>query len=707
MKKKRILFVGENPSLQYGNSHMLRALLDKLDYEEFEPICFCRGDDPPIYTPQTKYRIINAMDGGDVWGKNKLLHLLNNTRNIDILFMVGIDTWRYWEIYQKIQEIQNRDKFIWVWLFPYDLQNIRKDWVNKIKCFDVPLVYSEYGFNLLKERVENIQYFRPPMDSRGSYRPYTVAEKAKVRSTYYGTVHKDAFVFGFIGPNQFRKEPQTLLKAFRIVKDRHPEAVLYLHTDIQKGEFNLVGYMTDCGFKQGDIYARPGIFSEEIMPDIYNCFDCYVNCSMQEGLSWTVLNAMACGVPVIVSDSTAHKELIDLDGVRAGALVPCEETRYLPLLTDSGSSWLDAKGCNHKDIAEAMCSMIENKDERILYSKRGIEKVQQWLAGVSDVNLILRDAMKKHPAETRKAKSAKINKVLFAQHSSAGDVLMTTRCFKGIKERHPGLDLVYMTSEQYINIVSDNPYVSEVIPWDVNALQEYEFVYNPHGEKILPGHWGRNSNSILSDFYWKILDVEPDDFFINLKEPARFHWSLNASFAGRFVIVHTTGGDPAFRTYKYMQDVCKWLKSNQHFTVQLGGKGDYPAGADMDLRGEFTFQETAWVMNQAVLAITVDSFMSHLAGALGISQICLFGSGNANVVRPNQMKGKLICMTPDYIQRCPGLGPCSASVRDCPTPCTGLHDPENIIANIKELESEKMIRRNYEHETSCCSIKSL
>jgi ADP-heptose:LPS heptosyltransferase len=35
--------------------------------------------------------------------------------------------------------------------------------------------------------------------------------------------------------------------------------------------------------------------------------------------------------------------------------------------------------------------------------------------------------------------------ILFGQHSAAGDVFMTTKALPGIKERHPGLPLVYMT----------------------------------------------------------------------------------------------------------------------------------------------------------------------------------------------------------------------------------------------------------------------
>jgi ADP-heptose:LPS heptosyltransferase len=261
---------------------------------------------------------------------------------------------------------------------------------------------------------------------------------------------------------------------------------------------------------------------------------------------------------------------------------------------------------------------------------------------------------------------------------------MTTRCLKGLKERYGDIPIDYMTSPQYMDIVQNNPLIDKVISWDEKLIKEYRYVVNPHGERIAPGHWGRNSNSLLADFYWKILQVEPTDAMIELKCPENLSQEMINDLAEHpFVVVHTTGGDPQFRTYEYMSDVCKGLKERGHKTVQLGGKNDCPAGADVDLRGKLSFRESAWVMDEASFAITVDSFISHLAGFLSVPQVCLFGSGNYNVVRPID---HVICMTPDYVKYCKGLGPCSAAVRDCPVKCTGIHDPKDVLKEFDNLE---------------------
>lgn len=693
---KRILFVGDHPLNQSGNGHMMRSILGTLDTEKYAPACFAIESKlikTDIFVPMP-LRIISStevMENGKVdgLGRNKLLEVLSTTP-VDALVMVGIDIWLYAGIFDQIKKIRDKKHFVWIAIFPYDLQNVRKDWVGWIKELDVPCVYSQYGRDLLKDHVPNIQYFRPPLLMSDDFIPFEEDQRRRERSKYFPMLKEDQFVFGFVGKNQIRKDPQTLLKAFSILKKKYPsKVVLYFHTDFDSGVYNLKQSAVDFDLEKGELVAkRPGDwYSHKQMAQVYNSLDCLVNCSMQEGLSWTLVEAMCCGVPIIASDTTAQTELVK----DVGKLVECEAASFLPIITASGQSHIEVKSCRAEDIAEAMGEVLDSDLE--FYRKRSKAKSKEWLEGVSSINELLDEFVTPKKFDVVR----KENRVLFAQHSSAGDVFMTTRCLKGIKERFK-LPIDYMTSEVYMDIIEGNEYVDNVIPWDEAKLKSYQVVVNPHGEVIAPGHWGRNCNSILSDFYWKILRVDPDDFMIRKWAPKKeIAEEIIERMENPICIVHTTGGDVHFRTYKYMGDICKELK-NRYFTVQVGSGSDYPAWAKLDLRGKLSFSETAWVMDKASLAITVDSFVSHLAGALGISQVCLFGSGNAMVVRPNQVIGTLICRSPDYVNDCPGLGPCSATVRDCFAPCTGKHNPKSILQDIEYLEFEGKVRRNYEYK---------
>lgn len=679
---ERVLFVGEHPQAVSGNSHMLNAVLNQLDLEKYEFAVFaCNSIGHPILS---EYQLLEGGNNPyDEYGGKQLIAFLNKNK-FDIVCFVGLDIWSYSKVFPDLINLKNRDKWKWVSIFPYDVISIRKDWFYLFNPIDYPCVYSEYGYNLLKDYIPNLIYFRPPLYDADKFIAFSDESKIQLREKLFqNRISKDIFLFGFFGNNQFRKDPLRIIKAFFEIKKEFPNTALYLHTNIGQGVYNIEQFIRDCGGQLGDVVIKKQGFpySTKAMIEAYNVVDCLVNVSLQEGLSWTILEAMLCGVPIIASHNTAHIELLS-NG--AGIGVPSSELAYVPMLCANGAStFVESKACNYSSLIYAMKSIMDENVRKNL-KERGLRKAKEWLEGISNINDVFEKADNHIVVSKQKEK---INAVLFAQHSSAGDVFMTTRCFRDIKKRHPNMPLIYMTQNKYKNIIEDNPFIEDIIDWNESVLNNYKIVYNPHGEKILPGHWGRNSNSILADFYWKILMIDkPDDFYIYQKRPNDKISSIIEENVLPICILHTTGGDAAFRSYKYMVDIHNGLL-DKYFTIQVGSKDDYPAGASLDLRGKLSFQETAWVVSKAKIAVTVDSFVSHLCGSLGVSQVVLFGSGNYNVVQPLQVKGALICRTIDFIKFCKGLGPCSASVRDCPVHCTGLHNPKDILEDIKYIES--------------------
>jgi len=702
MERSKVLLVGEHPLGTTGNCGMMTSILADLDPNRFEASCAVVGHPGSVANILFKnfsIPIIPISRENDFWGNATLLEIVKNG-TFDVLFFIGIDLWRYIDILPEIINARNNKRFRLGGLFPYDFQNLRDDYVEVIKSFDFPCVYSEYGYNMLKEHIPLLRYYRPKLHLEQIWTPRTKERIDELRHyLFHGTtIPIDVFMIGFVGINQYRKDPQKLIKAFGEFTRKYKDSVLYMHTEKAYGVYNIPQCAVDCGIESGKLLTKPDNVKYPIsqMPDIFGCFDLYANCSMQEGLSWTVIESMLCGVPAVISDSTAHKELM----VDEHLMVKCKTSCLLPISSKSGQNWIDAFCCEHLDICKAFewYYNLSDKDKEEI-KQLTLDKGQEWKKGCHNPNDLLEDILK---AEHRPKKIVK-DIILFAQHSAAGDVFMTTRCFRGIKERHPGLPLHYMTQEKYHDIVTNNPFIDEILPWEPQVItdQLYRYYYNPHSDIILPGHWGRNCNSILSDFYWKILRVEPDDFFIEQVPPSfekiistksEFCTSINnwvyAFDKMPVAVVHTTGGDPAFRTYKYMGDVSFYLKSLGYHVIQLGGKDDYPADANTDFRGVLSYRETAWIMARARIAVTVDSFISHLAGYLGIDQVCLFGSGNYIVVKPWQKPGSaLVCMVPDYIYDCKGLGPCSASVRDCALVCTGRHDPKDITIAIDRILS--------------------
>lgn len=684
---KRVLLVGEHPQGMSGNSHMMKAVIDQLDKDKYQAVCVAETPASIVHDSFLNpiCPVIVPNDLGDQYACRKIVETAT-TSQFDVLLMVGVDLWHYFSIWNDLIRLRVNKGFKWTAIFPYDLVSIREDWLQLINTLDCPGVYSRYGLELLKPHVESIHYFRPPMLNHDMYRPFSEKEREIAKAKHLSGFDKGRFVFGFVGNNQIRKDPQRMIRTYFDFKRENPNIVLYMHTNLQQGVFNLGQYIEDCGAVQGDVLIKNQqiAYTDESMVEVYNAIDCLINTSLQEGLSWTILQAQLCKTKVIAADNTAQMELLREGNLEYSFPVRCTDLSYVPVLSSNGPTYVETRACDRDSLLKGMKLAVEDELLWTPSVDKAYEKAKEWVDNPSNVNELFEKLF-----VTKKSVSTFVQKrVLFMQHSSAGDVFMTTRCLKGLKKRHGDMPIDYMTMFQYHNIIEGNPYIDKILDWDLNKINQYQHVYNPHGDRIAPGHWGRNCNSILSDFYWKILNVEPDDFHIELKVPDFTELTdINGWEEDKpILVVHTTGGNPYFRTYKYMKDVCQAF-DDKYLTVQLGGASDYPAWAKIDLRGKLSFQETAWVMSKARLAVTVDSFISHLAGAFGVSQVCLFGSGNYVVVQPLQVSGRLICMAPDYVKYCKGLGPCSGCIADCPVPCTSRHDPKDIIRNLESLES--------------------
>ena len=652
--KKRVLFVGENPLGTSGCSNMLAAMLKSLDMDKYDPAGFVVNNVNPtsILFDPTPYTMVQGSTQEDRWGLRTLVSLIQET-DFDHLCMVGVDLWRYFPAWDVIRQLRDVKKFKWIGIFPYDLWKIQKSWIEPLNDLDLPYVYSKYGFTALKQYVPKLRYYQPELNGCEDFKP---GDKTKARSEVFPNIPIDKVIFGFIGQNQIRKSPERLVKAFFEAKKTTPNIVLYLHTDIQS-LYNLKQIAQDCGAVEGDIVSKQqGVsYARNKMPLVYNALDCVVNCSMQEGLSLTPIEAMACGVPVIASDTTAQTELLKGGGV---VIVPCNELAFVPMGNFGESITVESRACSVDMIAEAIVEIAESKELRASMQGKALRQARAWLTKTDSINDLLADAGKKPKV------SEKIKAVLFAQHSAAGDVLMTTQCFKGIKERHPDMPLVYMTQKFFGGIVEGNPYIDEIIEWDERQFKRYEVVYNPHGEHILHGGFN-NLDVTLHSMYPYFTGVEADEMFI---DPV----ITEVVAPAEYIVVHTTGGSQKYRSYPHMDTV---LKNIGIPIVQLGGPSDLRCKSDLDLCGKLTWRESAWMMKHAKAAVVIDSFMSHLAGTIGTDAVVLYGPAPPRVVQPKAQGCEIVNLKPDMLKVCKNMSHCWGRQPQCNSPCINTISP--------------------------------
>lgn len=175
----------------------------------------------------------------------------------------------------------------------------------------VPVGMSSHGTRLLRDagfdatcipHSVDLGVFRPPADRDALRREAGVDGK---------------FVIGINAANNdaFRKGWIEQFQAFSAFRQRHDEAVLMLHTDMftQRGVdlYQLAGDfgITDALILTGQYVKTAGLMNGARMADWYGALDVLSLCSYAEGFGIPLIEAQACGVPVVTADGSAMTEL--------------------------------------------------------------------------------------------------------------------------------------------------------------------------------------------------------------------------------------------------------------------------------------------------------------------------------------------------------------------------------------------------------------
>jgi glycosyltransferase involved in cell wall biosynthesis len=137
-----------------------------------------------------------------------------------------------------------------------------------------------------------------------------------------------------------RSGPFTILFAGRFHEQKNIPALLqaarYLISSLQR---NVIVHLVGDGPQKDKLITmanKSGIADKiqwygwqdkERLRDLYRSADCFVNPSFYEGMPNTVLEAMACGLPVIASDVIGNQELVVNE--KTGYLFPIREETIL------------------------------------------------------------------------------------------------------------------------------------------------------------------------------------------------------------------------------------------------------------------------------------------------------------------------------------------------------------------------------------------
>lgn len=182
------------------------------------------------------------------------------------------------------------------------------------------IAMSQFGLEQFRNADIDARYV--PHALEPAYRPTPLVEQAQQPFRDLIGIPKDAFLVGIVAANigtihYDRKGWSENLQAFAHFAKKHPDVYLYIHT----AQLGPEGVPLPTGLKtlpdtEGrvrwvDQWAyQQGTISNSDMAAIYTSMDVLLACSRGEGFGLPVIEAQACGVPVIVSNWTAQPELV-------------------------------------------------------------------------------------------------------------------------------------------------------------------------------------------------------------------------------------------------------------------------------------------------------------------------------------------------------------------------------------------------------------
>lgn len=364
--------IGERLAIEYG--HQVHVLAVNHLGDDFESMVY-----PGEKTPLWLYRP-NTIVGSDTYGQSRIIELLGKIEP-DVVVMLGdpavVLDLLYRNQYDQ-QKILLQYRPILSYL-PIDGYNQPMNWPNTLTAVTNVVAMSNFGrvtypgSKLVYHGVDQSQFW--PVSSR----PIVLPDGRKLTTK---KECKEAFGFdpeGFlvlrVDKNSGRKDFAATWHALRPVMVRHRDIQVHFHckaSDAGSGInlpvlFNREPRIDKQRYFFPDLHNTFIGWSQVEMNALYNAADVFVSTSRGEGFGLTLLEAIACGVPVIAQNVSAIPEVVGPGGVLI------EPGRLLTVPSGQDVYLADVEA-----FSEAIEQLYESRGARRDLGERGAEHARQF-----------------------------------------------------------------------------------------------------------------------------------------------------------------------------------------------------------------------------------------------------------------------------------------------------------------------------------------
>ena len=215
-------------------------------------------------------------------------------------------------------EVANKLK--WAAWTPVDSEPIMIRNVKALQACKWTMAPTHWGVRMLKEAGLVDTMFMPCAHDPNVFFPMTSVERSK--EEFGKLIKRDLkgkFLVNVVSANAGgRKNFQAVFYAWKIFHALHPDAELYLHTDITgyfSGGNDLVEMAKTYGITDDSVFYvsqweyNTGQLADDYLNLLYNASDCHLNCCYGEGFGLPIMDAQAAGCPTVVPDFAAASEV--------------------------------------------------------------------------------------------------------------------------------------------------------------------------------------------------------------------------------------------------------------------------------------------------------------------------------------------------------------------------------------------------------------
>jgi glycosyltransferase involved in cell wall biosynthesis len=197
-----------------------------------------------------------------------------------------------------------------------------------------PLVISAWGTDVMKFPQKNVlnramlkynlrkadaicatsftikDYLKPVTDKPVQVIPFGVDTETFRKKTVESLMEPDSFVYGSIKPLESLYNTDVLIRAFAALKMKHAQKKMKLLIIGEGSQAQALRQLAEeLGVTEDVVFTGRVPFSQ--IADYYNMLDVLVNISDYESFGVSVIEAMACEKPVIVTNTGGLKEIVE------------------------------------------------------------------------------------------------------------------------------------------------------------------------------------------------------------------------------------------------------------------------------------------------------------------------------------------------------------------------------------------------------------